>query len=292
MRVRDWIMLLALSLLWGGSFLFVELALAGLPPLTIVWTRVALAAVLLWVVMWISATRAPPRALWPALLVMGLLNNAVPFTLFVTAQTGITGALASVLNATTPLFTVLVAHLATRDERVTVVKLVGVGLGLAGVVAMAAEERLAGALPAMAACLLAALSYALASVWGRRFRAAGLSPLATACGQVTASSLLILPIWLWFDAPWQIGWPGLGPVLAVVALAALSTALAYLLYFRILASAGATAISLVTFLIPLSAAGLGLVVLGERLAVAHLIGLALILVGLALIQSPAPRRAG
>jgi len=167
-----------------------------------------------------------------------------------------------------------------------------VGLGLAGVVAMAAEERLAGALPAMAACLLAALSYALASVWGRRFRAAGLSPLATACGQVTASSLLILPIWLWFDAPWQIGWPGLGPVLAVVALAALSTALAYLLYFRILASAGATAISLVTFLIPLSAAGLGLVVLGERLAVAHLIGLALILVGLALIQSPAPRRAG
>jgi drug/metabolite transporter (DMT)-like permease len=284
MRRTDWIMLWTLSLLWGGSFLFVELALAGLPPLTIVWGRVALAAAILWGVLRMTGATIPPRRLWPALLVMGLLNNAVPFTLFVLAQGQITGALASVLNATTPLFTVLVAHLATAEERLTGIKAAGVGLGFAGVLAMMAEESLGGAVPAMAACLAAALSYAVASVWGRKFRAAGLLPMATACGQVTASTLLITPLWLVVDRPWVMGWPGEGPVLAVVGLAALSTALAYLLYFRILASSGATAISLVTFLIPLSAAALGWGVLGERLELRHLAGLALILAGLALIQ--------
>jgi drug/metabolite transporter (DMT)-like permease len=222
--------------------------------------------------------------MWPALLVMGCLNNAVPFTLFVLAQGQITGALASVLNATTPLFTVLVAHLATRDERLSARKVAGAGLGFAGVVAMMAAESFGGAVPAMAACLAAALSYAVASVWGRRFRQAGLAPLATACGQVTASTLVITPLWLRVDQPWRMGWPEAGPVLAVAGLAVLSTALAYLLYFRILASAGSTAISLVTFLIPLSAAGLGWLVLGERLELRHLAGLALILGGLALIQ--------
>ncbi|MGL4236935.1 DMT family transporter [Tabrizicola sp.] len=284
MRGTDWIMLWTLSLLWGGSFLFVELALAGLPPLTIVWGRVALAAVILWGVMRITGSVVPPRRVWPALLVMGCLNNAVPFTLFVLAQGQITGALASVLNATTPLFTVLVAHIATADERLTAVKAAGVGLGFGGVLAMMAGERLDGAVLAMAACLGAAVSYAVASVWGRRFRQAGLAPLATACGQVTASTLLITPLWLWVDQPWRIAVPGAGPVLAVVGLAALSTALAYLLYFRILASAGSTAISLVTFLIPLSAAAMGWAALGERLELRHLVGLALILAGLALIK--------
>jgi drug/metabolite transporter (DMT)-like permease len=284
MRGTDWIMLWTLSLLWGGSFLFVELALPGLPPLTIVWGRVALAAAILWGVMRVTGAAVPPREVWPALLVMGFLNNAVPFTLFVLAQGQITGALASVLNATTPLFTVLVAHLATADERVTAVKLAGVGLGFAGVLAMMVGERLGGAVPAMAACLGAALSYAVASVWGRRFRRAGLAPMATACGQVTASTALITPLWLAVDQPWQMGWPESGAFMAVVGLAALSTALAYLLYFRILASSGATAISLVTFLIPLSAAALGWAVLGERLEPRHLAGLALILAGLALIQ--------
>ncbi len=284
MRGTDWIMLWTLSLLWGGSFLFVELALAGLPPLTIVWGRVALAAAILWGVMRLAGAAIPPREVWPALLVMGFLNNAVPFTLFVLAQGQITGALASVLNATTPLFTVLVAHVATADERLTGVKLAGVSLGFAGVLAMMVGERLGGAVPAMAACLGAALSYAVASVWGRRFRRAGLAPMATACGQVTASTALITPLWLVVDRPWLMGWPDMGPVMAVVGLAALSTALAYLLYFRILASSGATAISLVTFLIPLSAAALGWAVLGEELEARHLAGLALILAGLALIQ--------
>lgn len=284
MRSLDWILLLSLSLLWGGSFLFVEIALPGLPPLSIVWGRVALAALVLWAVLRVSGRDFAPRSLWPALLIMGFLNNAIPFTLFVLAQGQITGALASVLNATTPLFTVLVAHAATRDERLSWAKAAGVGLGFTGVLAMMAGESLGGAVPAMLACLGAAFSYALAGVWGRRFHRAGLSPMATAAGQLTASTALITPLWLILDHPWTLPWPGGQPMLAVAGLATLCSALAYLLFFRILASAGATALSLVTFLIPLSASGLGWLVLGERLEARHLAGLALILLGLALIQ--------
>ncbi len=278
----DWILLWTLSLLWGGSFLFNELALAGLPALTIVWGRVGLAAALLALVVRLSGQGVAPRRVWPALAVMGVLNNLVPFTLFVLAQGQITGGLASVLNATTPLFTVLVAHVATVDERLTPVKAAGVGLGFAGVLAMMAGEDLGGEGLAMLACLGAALSYGLAGVWGRRFRAAGVTPLQTAAGMLTCSAVLLAPVWLAVDRPWTLGWPGAVPVAAVVALASLSTALAYLIFFRILGRAGATAISLVTFLIPFSAAGLGWLVLGERLELRHFLGLALILGGLGL----------
>lgn len=284
MKATDWILLWTLSLLWGGSFLFNELALAGLPAVSIVWGRVALAAVLLALAVQASGQGMPARAVWPALAVMGVLNNLVPFTLFVLAQGQITGALASVLNATTPLFTVLVAHVATADERLSPMKAAGVAFGFAGVVVMMAGEDLGGELPAMLACLGAALSYGLAGVWGRRFRAAGVTPLQTAFGMVTASALCLTPVWLVVDQPWSLDWPGWSPVLAVVGLASLSSALAYLIFFRILARAGATAISLVTFLIPFSAAGLGWLVLGERLELRHFLGLALILGGLGLIE--------
>lgn len=290
MRGSDWLLLWTLSLLWGGSFLFNELALAGLPALTVVWGRVGLAALILWGVVRATGAALPPRRTWPALLVMGFLNNAVPFTLFVLAQGQITGALASVLNAMTPIFTVLVAHLATADEKLTPVRGVGVALGFAGVLAMVLDGGMSGTRLALLACLGAAFSYALASVWGRRFRAAGLPPLATAFGQVTASSALMLPVWLAVDRPWALDWPGWEPVLAVAGLASLSSALAYLIFFRILAQAGATAVSLVTFLIPISAAGLGWLVLGERLETRHLVGLALILAGLAVIDGRLLRR--
>lgn len=284
MKPIDWILLWTLSLLWGGSFLFNELALAGLPALTIVWGRVGLAAVLLMLALRMSGQGMPPRAVWPALAVMGVLNNLVPFTLFLLAQGQITGGLASVLNATTPLFTVLVAHVATLDERLTPVKAAGVALGFGGVLVMMAGEDLGGEGLAMLACLGAALSYGLAGVWGRRFKAAGVTPLQTAAGVVTCSAVLLAPVWLVVDRPWALGWPGAVPVAAVVGLAALSTALAYLIFFRILGRAGATAISLVTFLIPFSAAGLGWLVLGERLELRHFAGLAMILGGLALME--------
>lgn len=284
MRPMDWILLGGLSLLWGGSFLLVEIALLGLPPFGIVWGRVALAAVILGFALWATGGQVPHRQLWPALGVMGLLNNALPFTLLVLAQGQITGALAAVLNATTPLFTVVVAHVATTDERLNGWKALGLTLGFAGVLVLIAGETFGGAVSAIVACLAAALSYALAGVWGRRFHRAGLAPMATAFGQVSASTLLMTPLWLWQDRPWALVWPGAEALWAVVGLGVLSTALAYQLYFHLLARAGATAASLVTFLIPLAAAGLGGVVLGERLEAGHLVGLVLILAGLGLIQ--------
>jgi drug/metabolite transporter (DMT)-like permease len=284
MTRTDWLNLWTLSLLWGGSFFFVEVALRGLPVLTIVWLRVALAAVILWAVMRATGVGLPRPAVWPALLVMGCLNNAVPFTLFVLAQGEIAGALASILNATTPLFTVLVAHVATTDERITPARGAGVALGFAGVVVMPGGTELGGAVAAKVACLAAAFSYACAGVWGRRFRKLGVPPLATAFGQVSAAAILLLPVWLWLDAPWRLGWPGSTVAGAVVGIATLSTALAYLIYFRLLASAGATNLLLVTFLIPVSATALGWAALGEKLLPQHLGGFALIAAGLLAID--------
>jgi drug/metabolite transporter (DMT)-like permease len=284
MTGRDWLFLLTLSLLWGGSFFFVEVALQGLPPLTVVWARVALGGAIIAAVMVAWGVAFPKPAVWPALVVMGFLNNAVPFTLFAFAQGEITGALASILNATTPLFTVILAHLATVDERITRAKALGLGLGFAGVVVMMAGAELGGAGAAKLACLMAALSYACAGVWGRRFRALGVAPLATAFGQVTGAALLLLPVWLVLDRPWALGWPGAEVAAAVIGIAALSTALAYLIFFRLLASAGTKNLSLVTFLIPVSATALGWLILDERLLPQHIAGFGLIVAGLLAID--------
>ncbi len=214
----------------------------------------------------------PPPAAWRALLVMGILNNVVPFTLFALAQGRIDGGLAAIVNATTPLWTVIVAHLATSDERISRAKAAGLAFGFGGVAIMAGGAGGGEAL-AILGCLGAALSYGLAGVWGRRFRRMAVAPLATAFGQVAASTLVMTPIWLLLDRPWTMPVPALGPVLAVVAIATLSTALAYLIYFRLLASAGATNLSLVTFLIPVSAVALGVLLLGEEVLPRHLAGL-------------------
>jgi drug/metabolite transporter (DMT)-like permease len=290
MTRSDWLRLLTLSLLWGGSFFFVEVALREMPPLSIVWCRVALGAVFLWLAMRVMGVALPARTAWSALLVMGFLNNVVPFTLFVVAQGQISGSLAAILNATTPLFTVLVAHVATADERLSWAKGMGLGLGFAGVVVMMGGAAVAGDAVAKAACLLAAFSYALAGVWGRRFRVMGVPPLATAFGQVCASGVLLLPVWLVVDRPWALQMPGAVVWGAVLGIAALSTALAYLLYFRLLASSGATNLLLVTFLIPVSATVLGVLFLDERLAVQHVAGFALIAAGLAAIDGRILRR--
>lgn len=280
----DWLLLGVLSLLWGGSFVLVEVALTGLPVLSIVWFRVAMAAGMLAAVLWLTGASFPQRGAWPALVVMGLLNNAVPFVLFVLAQGEISASLAAILNATTPLFTVIVAHLATLDERPTRAKGLGLMLGFAGVVVTMGGVTGAGELWAKLACLGAALSYGFASVWGRRFRRFGLPPLATAFGQVTGSTLMILPLWLWVDRPWTQPLPSPGVIGAMLGIAGLSTALAYLIFFRILASGGATRISLVTFLVPASATAMGVALLGEVLKVHHIAGFALIAAGLLAID--------
>ena len=288
MGPREWAMLLALSVLWGGSFLFVGVAVKELPPLTLVTLRVSLAAVTLLAVLRIGGIALPrePR-IWAALLVMSLLNNVVPFTLIAWGQSHIASGVASIFNATTPLFGVLVAHLWTSDEKATPSRLAGVVVGFAGVTVMmgGAALRTAGVdLLAQSAILIASLCYAVSGVFGRRFTAMGVAPLATAAGMLTLSSLLLLPVALVVDRPWTLPAPSAAAILSVAALALVSTALAYLLYFRILAVAGATNLMLVTFLIPISAIVLGASVLGERLEPKHFVGMALIGLGLAAID--------
>lgn len=284
MNLLDWTVLIALAVLWGGSFLFNALALAGLPPLTIVLLRVGIAAVALHVVLRAMGQGMPhDRTLWGAFLVMGTINNVIPFCLIVLGQMTVAVGLASILNATTPLFTALVAHFWTEDERLSGGRLLGLLIGLAGVVMIVGPEALrglGGTLAGQLSCLGAALSYGVAGVYGRRFRRLGVAPITAATGQVTGATLVLLPLVLLIDRPWLLAMPGATVWGAVLALALVSTALAYLLYFRLLASSGATNLVLVTLLVPPVAMLLGVLVLGERLAPQHLVGLSLIAVGL------------
>jgi drug/metabolite transporter (DMT)-like permease len=289
MSAADWLLLVGLSLLWGGSFFFAKIAVLELPPLTVALGRVAIAAAIL-----LTLARATGVALpaslsdWRPYALMGLLNNVLPFTLLFWGQTHIPSGLAAILNATTPLFTVLVAHVATADEKLTGARLAGLAAGLAGVVVMIGPDvlrDLGANVLAQLACLLAAISYAFAGVYGRRFR--GEPALRVAAGQLTASSIILaLPVAL-IDRPWMLPLPSGKAIAALVGLAALSTALGYLIYFRLLARAGATNVLLVTFLIPVSAILLGTLVLGEQLAARHLAGMAAIALGLAAIDGRA-----
>lgn len=293
MTPTEWAMLLALSLLWGGSFFFNGVAVRELPPLTIVFSRVGLAAATLHLLMAVSGRRLPGgRAAWLAFAGMGILNNVIPFTLIVWGQGQIASGVASIINATTPLFTVLVAHGFTADEKLTPMRVAGVAAGFAGVAVMLGAGQAGADAPvaAYAACLGAAFSYALSSVFGRRFRVLGIQPMSVATGQLTVSTLILAPMMLIADRPWTLPLPGADTLAALVGLATVSTAFAYLLFFRILSGAGATAISLVTFLIPPSAILLGIAFLGEVLLPRHIAGLALIGLGLALVDGRLMKR--
>ncbi len=282
----EWGLLILLSVLWGGSFFFAEIALVELRPFTVVFGRVVLAAATLVILVKVTGGRMPrDRRLWAAFFVMGTVNNFIPFSLIVWGQTQITSGLASILNATTPVFTVLMAHFFTRDEKLTANRFAGVVLGIAGVVVMIGPEALAGLganVLAQLAVVGAAVSYGVAGVFGRRF--AGTPPLVTAAGQVTASSVLMFPVMLIVDRPWTLAMPAPETWAAVLGIALVSTAAAYVIFFRILATAGATNIMLVTLLVPVSAILLGVLVLGETLAPLHMAGMALIGLGLLAID--------
>jgi drug/metabolite transporter (DMT)-like permease len=291
---RDWAMLTALSVIWGGSFFFTGIAVKELPPFTIVAARVGLAALALLIGLRIAGVPMPraPK-IWAAFFGMGLMNNMIPFSLIVWGQGHIASGLASILNATTPLFGVVVAHFLTRDEKMTGGRLAGTIVGFAGVALMIGPSALTGLgshLMAELAILGAALSYSLAGIFGRRFKSMGIDPIVTATGQISTSAVLMIPLALFIDTPWTLPVPGVPTIAAILAIALVSTALAYIIFFRILASAGATNLMLVTFLIPVSAILLGWLFLGEVLAPQHFIGMATIVAGLVLIDGRLHRR--
>lgn len=293
MTPRDWLRILVLAMVWGLSFFLTELCLRDLHPLSLAAGRVTLAATALLAVARLAGHRLPSLpADWAALGVMGLVNNALPFSLIMWGQTSIDSGLASILNATTPLFSFVLAHFLTSDERMSGRGAVGIALGFLGAVVLIGPGALAG-LGAQSlgqlAVLGAAICYATAAIYGRRLR--HLSPLVASSGMTLAAALILLPLAAVLERPWTAS-PDLTTWVALAALGLVSTAFAYILYFRILASAGATNVLLVTFLVPVTALLLGILILGEELTATAVAGMALIFAGLAVIDGRLLRRFG
>lgn len=273
-----------LALLWGVSFFFSKVALAELPPFTLVVGRFGIAALALLVAAGLGGHRIPraPRV-WAGFFALGALNSLVPFGLIAWGQVELTSGLASILNATTPLFTALVAHV-WGAERLTAHRVAGVLVGFAGVCVLigpGALGHLGAHTLAELAILGAAVSYAFAGTYGRRFR--GMPPVVAVAGMMTTAALMALPVALAVDRPWTLH-VGARTWGALLGLALLSTALGFVIYFRVLATAGATNVMLVTLLMPVVALLVGSLILGERVTGVALAGMALIGAGLLAID--------
>ena len=276
-------MLLLLAAVWGGSFFFGEVALREVPPLTLTLHRVIWAVPILVLIVLFKGISVPrsPR-IWGAYLVMGALNNAIPFSLLFWGQTQIESGLVSILNGTTAMFAAVVAGLLLPDEALTAKKVIGAGLGIAGVAFIMGPSALTNfnlSNLAQLAILGATLSYAFAGVWGKT-ALAGQLPLMNALGMLIGSTVLMIPIVLVFDGRPNLAL-SLGVWGALIGMAVLSTALAYFLYFAILVRAGAANLLLVTLLIPPVAIGLGAVFLDERIGIEAWIGFVIIGLGFA-----------
>ena len=288
MKPKEWGLLIILSLFWGGSFFFIEIALRDFQPFTLVFLRVSIAALILVGVMYLRGQRLPASLkTWIAYIIMGLFNNALPFSLIVWGQTRIESGVASILNATTPIFTVLLAHFLTSDERLTIPKILGVLVGFIGVYLMMMPEldngfgwRGLG----QVAVLGAAISYSFSGIFGKRFK--HIPAVVNSAGMLLCSSIMMLPPAIIIDAPWSIQ-PSFEAVSAVLGIAVISTVAAYLLYFHLLAAAGATNVLLVTFLIPVSALMLGVGVLDEIIKRLEYAGMGCIFLGLIIIDGRA-----
>jgi drug/metabolite transporter (DMT)-like permease len=293
--LREWSLLLLLSVLWGASYFFFKELVDELPTLTIVFARLGLGAILLNLLVIVRGGAMPRDAKrWREFSVMGFLNNALPFVLLVWSETKISSGLAAILNATTPVFSVLIAHFYSTDERLTWHKGFGVLFGVLGVLVLLGPSLLVNAggdqlLPELA-CIFTALIYAVAGIYGRRFK--DLAALNVATGQITASAAMLLPLALIVDHPWTLPNPSVQAWQAIIGLAVLSTALAYVIFFRLLASAGATNALLVTLLVPVSAVLLGVLFLKEAFTAQTLAGMGLIAAGLAAIDGRLPAMLG
>ncbi len=281
----DWVRLVLLSVLWGGSFFFTGVAVKDLPPLTIVFVRVALAALLLLPLIRIYRI-AVPRTLagWWPFIVMALLNNVVPFSLLVSGQTLIASGLASVINAMTPVFTVLVLA-AFGEERLIARRVAGVLLGLFGVIVLRGVDLHLDSRQSLGIllCLGATVVFGFSALWAKR-RLGGVEPLAAATFQLICSGVMMFVLSMVFDRPWQLPMPHVATLLALLGLAALSTSLAYILFFQIIRGSGPGNVMLVTLLVPVTAILLGYFVLDEVVSPREIVGALIIASGLLIMD--------
>lgn len=294
MTPRSWALLILLGAIWGSSFLFAKIAVTDIPPLVLVFLRVAIACGVLHIILRATGRRLPfDRKSSFAFLMMGLLNNAIPFSLLFWGQTALGAGLASILNATTPIFTFLVAAALLGQEPVKANRLLGIAIGFSGVLVMLSAS-LSGVSDdpvwAQLACLGAACSYALAATYARRFK--DTPPLVSATGQLTGSTLIMAPLAVLGLGGWSPVYTSVLVWGSVLALGIGATALAYLIYFRLLSQAGATNASLVTLIVPATAILFGWIFLGETLSSMQCGGLALLLTGLLVLDGRIFRRPG
>jgi drug/metabolite transporter (DMT)-like permease len=283
-----WGLIAILSVLWGGAFFLIEVSLRSFPPITLVFIRMGFAVPAMWIAMRIMGERLPSdMRIWGLLTLVGALNCALPFTLFFWGQQYLDSGYASILNATTPLWGVITAHFMTADEKATPSRVIGVLAGMAGIIVMVGPDAMKGLsdnLLAQLACLISTIFYSLAAIFGRRLSQGSLTPMAVATGQTMTAALLIVPIMLVVDQPWAMAMPRLDATLAGFALALVSTALAYFLYFRLIDRAGASNAQLVAFLMPILAVILGIAFLGESLSGGQIVGAGLIAIGLVILD--------
>lgn len=285
MRPVEYGYIAVLSILWGASFFFMKVALRGFPPFTIVFLRVAGSAAALSLLLFIRGKKPLfSKDMILPLFVMGALNNMIPFSLILWGQQYVTSSVASIINASSPLFSVILAHYMTDEERMTPARITGIALGFTGVAVLIGVDavRVTGSvLAGQLAMVLSSLSYAFAAIYGRRFRRQ--QPLKTATGVLTAAAVLSLPMMLLFENPLQASPEG-DAWLALSGLVLLSTSLAFVLYFKTLQRTGPTNLLLVTFLIPVSAIILGVLILKETLHWNAIAGMALVFTGLGVMD--------
>ncbi len=282
---QDWSFLILLSILWGGAYFLAGVAVRELPPLTVVMVRVFLAALSLLPIFWYMGFTLPKAFReWLPFFGMGLLNNVIPFGLIFAGQTYITVGLSSIINAMTPLFAVLVMA-GFQQERLTINRVIGVLLGVVGVAVLRGFDGSisAGQTIGILLCLGGALSYGFAALWGRKFLG-GVPPVKSATCQLMCSTLIMLVVVSLVDKPWTLDMPSANTVWSLVALAVFGTALAYIVFFKILVRAGGSNVMLVTLLIPVTAMLLGNIFLDEAIHAKEIVGALIIGAGLLFID--------
>lgn len=284
-HLRDWGLLVLLSVIWGGSFLFAGIAVKELSPLVIVMARVVIAAAALLPLHLILIGPLPrDRATWVAIAGLSILNNVIPFTLIVTGQTMIASGLASVINATSPLFGV--AFLAISGlEPLVARKFVGIIIGIIGVAILKGASLFGSASQSIGIllCLCAAASYGLGGLWAK-MKLTGTAPLSMATGQLLVSSAIMLVLAFAFSQPAELLHASLASWGAILGLALLATSFAYIIFFRVVARSGPANVLLVTMMIPVSAIAMGVTVLGETLEPMEIVGALVIILALLIID--------
>lgn len=298
---KAWGLMILLWFCWGGSFFYGHIALTAVPPVTMVFCRVFIGFLFLLPILYLWRVQIPRGAkVWRGMAIMAIFNTALPFSLIAFGLTRVSSSLGGILNATVPMWTAALAHFATRDEKLTVPKAVGIVTSLLGVVILIGMKDsmvapvIAGHSPpeasplwdgfAKLAFVAATACYAISGVYGKRFKTMGVEPIFAATAQLLIASVILLPLMIFIDRPWQLPRPSMAAVASLLALGIIATGLAYILYYRILAMAGATNVALVTYLVPVSATLLGVLVLGESFSGFTMVGIGIIALGLIILD--------